>query len=487
MTTDTTDLAPAAEAAPPAILSINPEQYVAAIYAPFEAKLATAIAASTAAEAAAADLKTTAGYAVAIAQRAVFRDEFRIAIEKARTDRKAPILEIGRLIDAKAKEATAKAKPHEDKWDALIRAEDTRKEAVRQEALRVERERVEAIKARITAIHELLLTAATMNAAEVSGLLRETELLAIDNSYAEFQGDALQTKASTLDKLRALLATKQAQEAEAQRQEAERIAREQAAAAERQRLAEERAAAEQERAKLAEERAELERQQAVAQAALQAQQEELARQQAALAAQQAAAERQAREQREAAERQAAAAKAEEERKARIEADRVAAIRQTITQLRERAMQREVVAGNAAAVESAIATLVALRIAEVDFGEFTAEAEAAREEALAVLRELRGAKVAQEAEADRLAAERAELERQQQAVQQRVGAAFEPVKAALAIVGVPTDGEEDRLRADLLARIRADLECLDNAMLARVAEFAEHLVERTGGRKIGGAA
>jgi len=384
------------------------------------------------------------------------------AREDATAFSKAVIAEEQRLVKL--------IEPEETRLGGLQEQWDAAREAERQEALRVERERVEAVKARITAIHDRYLNAVTLDACGVGEVLGAVTGFVVDASFAEFQGDALQTKAATVEKLTALLATKQAQEAEAQRQEAERIAREQAAAAERQRLAEERAAADQERAKLAAERAELERQQAAAQAALKAQQEELARQQAALAAQQAEAERQAREAQEAAERQAAAVKAEEERQARAEADRVAAIRQTITQLRERAMQREVVAGNAAAVESAIATLAALRIAEVDFGEFTSDAEAAREEALAVLRELRGAKVAQEAEADR----------------HRVGVAFEPVKAALALVGAPVDGE-DRLRAALLARIRADLECLDNAMLARVAEFAEHLVEKTGGRKAGGVA
>lgn len=421
---------------PPAVLAIDPQQYVAAIYAPFEAKLASAVAASEAAEATAPNLKTGAGYAVAIAQRAVFRDEFRLAIEKARTERKAPILEIGRLIDAKAKEATAKAKPHEDKWDAMIRAEDSRREAERQAAIRAEQERVEAIKGRIAAMHDHVLAAASMDAAGVADRRATVAAQVIDATYAEFASEAEAVKATTLAKIDQLLAQKQAAEAEAQRQAEERRRQEEAAAAERQRLAEE--------------RAELERQNAIAAAALKAQQEDLARQQAALAAQ----------------------RAEADRKAQAEADRVTAIREALANLKDfgSAAARCV---TAQAVGQLVAQLAARVIDPAHYQEFTGQALALKEEVLGELRQVLAAKEAQEAESARIAADRAELARQQEAflAEQRAKAAAEAAEKAQAEAAERARQTAEAQRAERIRDMSQDLLAILAACLDRYPEDA----------------
>lgn len=420
-------------AKPPAVLAIDPQQYVAAIYAPFEAKLASAVAASEAAEATAPNLKTGAGYAVAIAQRAVFRDEFRLAIEKARTERKAPILEIGRLIDAKAKEATAKAKPHEDKWDALIRAEDSRRDAERQAAIRAEQERVEKIKWRISSIHDRVIEAGLLDAATTERLREFVAALVIDASYAEFASEAEAVKATTLANLDQLLAQKQAAEAEA---EAKRMDEERR-----------RQEAEVERAKLAAERAELERQQAESAAALKAQQEDLARQKAALAAQ----------------------RAEVEAKAQAEADRVTAIREALANLKDfgSAAARCV---TAQAVGQLVAQLESRTIDPAHYQEFTGQALALKEEVLGELRQVLAAKEAQEAESARIAAERAELARQQEAflAEQRAKAAAEAAEKAQA--------EAARLREEAIAEAHRQAKLSEEAQrVERVRAMATDLL------------
>src|SRR5438128_1765541 len=121
--TEDTKAAPAA--APPAtgtaLLTLNPEQYVAAVFAPFRERLD---AAKTAAAAVTViDVSTSEGMKVAIRHRATFR-ELRVEAEKARQDRKKPILDIGRLLDSRAKELEAEITPLEDRFDAKIKAEE---------------------------------------------------------------------------------------------------------------------------------------------------------------------------------------------------------------------------------------------------------------------------------------------------------------------------------------------------------------------------
>ena len=87
----------------------------------------------------------------------------RTAIESRRKDLKAPILELGKLVDAEAKrltaiveprelELSADAKAYEDRLEAERKAEEARIAAERAEAERLAREKLQA---RINAVQEL--------------------------------------------------------------------------------------------------------------------------------------------------------------------------------------------------------------------------------------------------------------------------------------------------------------------------------------------
>lgn len=324
---------PVAEAPPPAALvTMDPAQYVAAVYRPLTARIETALAECAAFD---YDVRTTAGMKVAVQRRAALRG-VRTSIEAERKERKAPILEIGRLLDQRAKELTARIEPLEDQHDAQIKAEEARKEAERAEREAAERARMEALLARVNAIREPLAAVARsplMASSDIKALLADVVDIAIDDSFAEYTEQASIAKAQTMDALSAAIVAAELREAEAARlaferaaiererqalaeslrqAEAERAAREAAAqaardaeqAAQAAEQAEERARLDAERAQLDAERAELRRQQ---------QERE----------QQQRAEREAREQRE---REAAAAEAlrrneDEQRKRRAVATR----------------------------------------------------------------------------------------------------------------------------------------------------------------------
>ena len=78
------------------LITLDPAKYVAEVFKPFNDKLAVL---KLEADTITPDASTTAGMDVCIKYRAAFRDDVRIAGEKARADRKAPILQIGKLLD----------------------------------------------------------------------------------------------------------------------------------------------------------------------------------------------------------------------------------------------------------------------------------------------------------------------------------------------------------------------------------------------------
>lgn len=239
----------------------------------------------------------------------------RTGLEARRKELKAPLLAQAKLVDDEARRITAELLRLEEPIDALIRADERRREEERAAREAAERARVAGIRERIAAIVSQPVKAARIRS---SALLRTAiDTLAaqeIDDSFEEFVGEARAAHAQSLDAMREMLAAIEAQEAEAARLREEREAQERAAAeaaarlAEQERIALEAQEAEQARARaeraeadriareareaearrLAAERAEFERQQAEARAAQEAQA-------ARLAAQQAEIERQAAE------------------------------------------------------------------------------------------------------------------------------------------------------------------------------------------------
>jgi chemotaxis protein histidine kinase CheA len=229
------------------------------------------------------DVVTTKGMAEAKEARAAIRDP-RIKVEKVRKEGKAPVLALGKLIDEKAKQITARLEALEDPIDAQIKTEEARKEAERAEKARIEAERVAKHQAFIDSIKGIPLV---MVGKSASGIDTAIKLLAAKDCSGceEFTVFAERAKEAALLILDGMLVdakeqeAKQAAEAEAKKAEEERLAAERKALAEAQaalkKQQEEQAAIEAAARKERESKeAELRKVQEAAQAAIRKQQEE---------------------------------------------------------------------------------------------------------------------------------------------------------------------------------------------------------------------
>ncbi|OEZ91516.1 hypothetical protein [Duganella phyllosphaerae] len=334
------------------LITLDPAKYVAEVFKPFNDKLETL---KVEADAITPDASTTAGMDVCIKYRAAFRDDVRIAGEKARADRKAPILQIGKLLDTKYRDLLEAVAPYEAKFHNAIEAEKKRKEDLKAaEAARAEQTRL-----RVVAIRELPLQAVGQSAEVIAKMVAALEADEPDDTFGTLLDAAKTARTEVLAKLAALQVTASESEAEAARITAERaeLAQLREAAAERQRLAQAEAervaaaqkaeadrlaalAAEQEAAALREREAAAARLKAEADAQAEKNrlaQAEIDRQLAEIAATKAAAE--AAQRRADAERQASETKAAAERQAaadQAERNRVAA--ETKAQMEQQAAQ-----------------------------------------------------------------------------------------------------------------------------------------------------
>lgn len=170
------------------------------------------------------DVTTTAGDKAARAARLELVT-LRAALEKRRTEFKAPALEFGKLIDSEAKRITAAILAIEGPIDTIIKAEEQRKA---DEKARREREEV-LRRATLQRMLDEIRAAATGHAAAPAAQIAEaiTAVAALDVSearFAEFAPAAQQAQADTLDTLRRLHAGAVEREAEAARLAAERRA-----------------------------------------------------------------------------------------------------------------------------------------------------------------------------------------------------------------------------------------------------------------------
>jgi len=241
------------------------------------------------------DLTTTKGMKDAIAHRAAWRDP-RIMVEKVRKMAKAPLLALGKNIDARAAWLTERLLEGETPIDQQIKAEEARREAEREAKAAAEFGRVLAIQEALAAIGVDVAAACNKTSADIAALLEQMQTTQPDPAtFQEMLEQAKAAWAAGITKLETAHKAKLWEEAEQRRVaaelEAQRIAQ-QKADEERARIAAEQAA---EAARLAEERAEIERQRAELQAM----------RDAAEAAERAKADEAARAEREEAERQAA--------------------------------------------------------------------------------------------------------------------------------------------------------------------------------------
>lgn len=262
------------------------------------------------------DVTSAAGMRQAIAGRAAWRDP-RIAVEKARKAAKAPVLDLGRQIDAFASGLELALREGESNYDDQIKAEESRKEAERAAKAEAERVRVARHQAVIQYLRGIPADVATASAEKVLSELNSLVELEITTSLEEFQGQAQLAKDETLDKLREMHAAALAHEAEQARIKAEQEAEAARIAAERAELTRLRAESEAREREAAAARADQERKDQEARAAIEREQA------ATLAAERAAQAEELRNQREA---QEAELKAQREAQAKADADAAAARR-----------------------------------------------------------------------------------------------------------------------------------------------------------------
>jgi hypothetical protein len=201
------------------------------------------------------EIKDPASRAMAAGGRRECR-ELRVAVEHKRKELKADALEFGRRVDGEAKRITESLREIEDPLDALIKADETRREEERQAKLRViaeaeakERARVDEIKGRIESRYgdSALLSLHSLPSQGILERIQQEEVITEADGFAEFAEEARRRQIEFTDKAGELHGAKAEAEAEAERQrlEAEKLAEERRQFEEEQRLAREKAEAEQ--------------------------------------------------------------------------------------------------------------------------------------------------------------------------------------------------------------------------------------------------
>jgi hypothetical protein len=214
------------------LVTLNPEQYVTAAFAPFKERLAAAVKAS---KKVSYDVTTKEGMVTAKEQRKLFKD-IRIGVDNARKEQKAPIIEIGRLLDSRSKEIVEEAAAIEELHDAKIKAEEARIEEENAARIREEELRKAAIRNAITEIMEAPSKAISMNAAQTLELLDKVKATEINReTFGDQDIEAENAKYKAVETLTQLHTSKVAQEA-AELAEQERKAREGAERAEQARI-----------------------------------------------------------------------------------------------------------------------------------------------------------------------------------------------------------------------------------------------------------
>lgn len=164
------------------------------------------------------DVKTPKGMAEAKAARREIAAP-RIEVERIRKEAKAPILELGRKLDAEAKRITAELEKVEGPIDQQIVAEENRIQAERDAVIAREQARVADITARIQSMRDAVGTAArARTSAEVVRVLADIQGRYIDAElYAEYKDTAALAKREAVAELERIRDEMVARETEAER------------------------------------------------------------------------------------------------------------------------------------------------------------------------------------------------------------------------------------------------------------------------------
>lgn len=185
------------------------------------------------------EVETPKGMEHAKAARQVLRQP-RYAIEKIRKDAKAPLLAIGKKLDAEAARITSEIMKLEDPIDQQIKSEEDRKEREKLAAAAAEAKRVSDIQARVEAIRNLPVRAAGKTPAQILAIQTEAAAIVIDGTFAEFAEQAAAALNQSSTAISGLYAAAVAAETEAARVVAERAELERLRAEQAQRDADER-------------------------------------------------------------------------------------------------------------------------------------------------------------------------------------------------------------------------------------------------------
>lgn len=170
------------------------------------------------------EITTTKGMKAAIEHRAAWRDR-RITVEKARTMAKAPILELGRHVDSRAKRLAEQLRLGEEPIDQQIKAEEKRKDDERQARINAEAGRVLAIQEALAGIGEDVLIACGKTSADIQALIdRMTSTQPDPLVFQEQIDQARAAWSAALVKLDTALKAKLWEEEQARQREAERVA-----------------------------------------------------------------------------------------------------------------------------------------------------------------------------------------------------------------------------------------------------------------------
>lgn len=204
------------------------------------------------------EIGTTKGMKDAIEHRAAWRDP-RITVEKARKMAKAPLLALGKSVDARASWLTEKLREGEEPIDQLIKAEEARKEEERQAKINAEAGRILAIQEALAEIAQNVLIACGKKSADILALLDQMRSTSPDQLvFQEMIEQARAAWSNGIAKLETAHKAKlwdEEQEAERARAEAERKRRQEAEDAERVRIAQAQAAEAERLARVAAEQA----------------------------------------------------------------------------------------------------------------------------------------------------------------------------------------------------------------------------------------
>lgn len=169
-----------------------------------------------------ADAGTKEGMATLRAARAALRVP-RLEVEKVRKEAKAPILALGRQLDAEAARITVEIVKLEEPIDSQITAYEAKVEAERQADIAREEARVRAIRRQIDAIRGLPLLAVGKNATQIAALIRDLDAVLLkDFDFAEFKDEANRTATAARDGLQVALDARVRADEEAQRLDEQR-------------------------------------------------------------------------------------------------------------------------------------------------------------------------------------------------------------------------------------------------------------------------